>query len=168
MANEKTLKERNSHYALERIVLVFGGIAAISIAGLIFLTMPITGENEIYLNTIFAGLVVCMILLLAFIIWLYDWRLKQILECEHTQVENDKKRALEKEQAELNHTYRLEAIKWERIHQIVKLVLEKENPKDKKTDKEKDTINIPVAKSLIAAIKEIKEEIEKTETIKTE
>jgi len=43
----------------------------------------------------------------------------------------------------------------------VKLVLEKEKPEDKKTDKEKDTINIPVAKSLIEAIKEIKEEIEK-------
>jgi len=76
MENEKTLKESKPLHSFGRIMLVFGGIAAISIVIFILKTMPIRGENEIYLNIIFTGLFVCIILLLAFTLWLYDRRLK--------------------------------------------------------------------------------------------
>jgi hypothetical protein len=168
MENDEQLKGEESFNKYERLLFVYAGIVGLTLVGEILLIVQIIHEkNDICITYIIVILAVCLLLLLVLVICLFNKRLKQMLEYSFNQHENEKKRAYEKGQSEQNQEYRLETLKWEKIHQIAKLVLEKEKQKDDENDKKKDTINIPVAKSLIEAIKEIKEEIERIEPKKT-
>lgn len=155
MENDEYLRK------IKRYIFVYGVFVFLLIAGMILLILFCKFETNVFLKCVFIGLAVCLVLLLAFTIWLYDQRLKQVLEYFYNREENEKKRIVEKEQSKQNYEYRLESLKWEKIQQIVKLIYEKKELNNKETDQKSDSNSISVAKSLIAVIKEIKEEIER-------
>lgn len=162
MENNELFKENKRHFFL------FSGFVLLIIIGIILLILRVIyGNNSICHNCIITGLTVCLLLILVFAILIYNRRLKQFLEYRNSQLENEKRRNIEMEQAKLNQDYRIETLKWDKIYQIAKLALEKEKPKDTIKNDDKDIINLPIAKSLIEAIKEIKNEIDKIEPTKT-
>lgn len=161
MENNELFKEKKQH------VLLFSGFALIIIIGIILLILQIIyGYYNILHVCIITGLTICLLLILVFAILIYNQRLKQFIEYSNSQLENDKRRIFEMEHAKLNQDYRFEILKWDKIYQIAKLALEKEKPKVVKNN-DKDIINLPIAKSLIEAIKKIENEIDKIEPTKT-
>ena len=121
---------------------------------------------NLFLTIVLTSLEGGLLLLLFFIIWMNTRLLQQRAELKFKMEENDNKRKYEEEQSKLNQSYRMESLKWEISYQTAKL-LTKET-KSKEEDKEKKvTINIPAAKDLISAIKEIRNQLDKDESEKT-
>jgi hypothetical protein len=140
-------------------VYMFIAIILLTISGIVLLIIRINGANDICVTCIIAGLIMCLLLILILAIWIYNQRLKQLLEYSFNQEENEKRRTYEEKQSQLNHNYRLEVLKQETFHQIVKEISEKkentENPKEK-------VIKIFINHSLIEDIKTVKDKIDKT------
>jgi hypothetical protein len=106
------------------------------------------------------SLILCLSVIVFFLIaasvtitWLGNIRFKQLIECQCLQIENDKKRDYDKTQAQMNQTYRLAALKWERLHQVVTEISEKTTTKSVEEDgKKKEVINTILNNKLIDSI----------------
>jgi len=85
-------EENKPNRMMRRISYVYGGVVIATITGIILTISHIKEDKEI-----FAGLLVCLLLLLIYVISMYNQRLKQVLEYSYNEVENEKKRKRETE-----------------------------------------------------------------------
>ena len=118
-------------------------------------------ENPFWLILLLAALIVILISLFIVLLWIYNLRLKQLLKYHNIAIENDKKRNHEKAQADLNHQYRVEALKFETLHQTVKELRKKDETDKNKDIKTEEAINVLLNATLLDAIKKLKNEFDK-------
>lgn len=144
---------------LKKYTSVLIAFSLLTIVCIVLFTICAKREYNIFLEYFFAGLIVVFLLILVYVMWMYNQRLKQLFKYSFTQAENEKRRTFDENQAERNHNYRLEVLKQETFHQIVKEISEKKEDTTKPNEKR---IIININHSLINEIKKVKDEIDKT------
>ena len=156
MANEEQFIKLK-HSALYYVAL--SSIVLIMIVLLLALLKVERTVTQIICLSVIATVLLCSIIFLFRLDYL---RQRQLIDYQNLMIENDKKRIHEKAQADLNQAYRLEALKLEKLHQIVKEISEKTTKKSVEEDgTKKEVISTLLNNTLIDNIKQLKIEIDK-------
>jgi hypothetical protein len=151
MENSELFKKVKQH------VYVFCANILLTITGVVLLILQLNGKDFNFMDCIITALIVILLLIFVFELWIYNQRLKQLLEYYYTQTENDKKRAYEEKLSQFNQNYRIEVLKQEMLHQIVKEISVKTENTEKPNEKE---IKISINHTIIEDIKKVKDEID--------
>ncbi len=132
--------ETEEHFnKLRNQILIFVSVVptfCIVLAGLILFIL-FEADGQLTQILCLSVIVVFLIAASVTITWLGNIRFKQLIECQCLQIENDKKRDYDKVQSQLNHDYRMAALKLENLHQIVKEISEKKETSETKKAKPK-------------------------------
>lgn len=104
----------------------------------------------------------CALLLTGIIIiwWMFDKQTKKLIENEILREEKENIRKHEESQSDRNHTYRLEALKWEKVHQIFHDFSEKKEVIVITKGKTEKTITLTFNSEIIEEIKKLKSKID--------
>jgi len=114
--------------------------------------------NDVLFKITLSGLIILVFISSGFFSWLYFQYVKRSEDRKDLFLENEKKREQEELQLKLNLYYRLEALKWEKLHSVIKEITEKKEYSSKENEK---TITFSINHSLIQEIKKVMNEIDK-------
>ena len=111
MENEKQLaKFKNLIWVFAPALVVLTLFVSVQIRHVI-----IKEDNPCCLILCLTALYVILIGSVIVLLYLYNLRLKQLIDCQNLQIENDKKREYDKLQSQLNHEYRMAALESENL-----------------------------------------------------
>ena len=157
MENEKQLaKFKNLIWVFAPALVVLTLFVSVQIRHVI-----IKEDNPCCLILCLTALYVILIGSVIVLLYLYNLRLKQLIDCQNLQIENDKKREYDKLQSQLNHEYRMAALESENLHQFIKEISKKKESNETKDDKTEKIVKISLDTALVDLIKQLKIEIDK-------
>jgi hypothetical protein len=133
-------------------------LATIPVVVAILIILLLWDENDVFRKITLNGLIILVFISSGFFAWLYFQYVKRSEDRKDLLIENGKKREQEELQLKLNLYYRLEALKWEKLHSVIKEITEKKEYSSKENEK---TITFSINHSLIQEIKKVMNEIDK-------
>ena len=143
-------------------ISIFIGFSILIMILLIFiLKLFFKDEGNLIFIISVPTVIICLSAIIIFTVYWYIKSIDVINKLLEDMIEKEMIRKYEFDLSKNNLKFREEVEKWNQIYQITKLTNESFSKKYEHKDNPKQDIDIPIAKSLINAIKEIRKEFDK-------